>query len=572
MDTSGDVVILCHDRILESQYVIFTWLDVFVVSRGLFDVVRRNNMSRSESAANTLNRLACTSVMVAGTVMLSCSSPASAGNNGGFREFRQQNAGLDNHALKTLWRQSHSSLPPMTIQPAANGGGSAGGVPPVTGLTVQLPPMTIQPMPTGGGVNPGAPPVAGSESDYPPMTIQPVSKGGGTNTDAPPVTGSRVRHNHRAASLPPLTIQPTTVDGGSNSDAPPIRGDRHSSRHNFRSSQTSDSGSRVNINGGVDIDLSSSEQNIKLGNRLFAGAESVTIDVGGVSKTLTAGSQVTAAEYVAARQVLSGGGQQLVLNSAGGAVGGTVDFSAISSRNERVKVDDLSIPVNVSAYGDFSKTPLFSVTGDLNNAGNIYAYSSGNPHRGAISADNVTNESTGLISTQLPLVTVTRGNRSERPVDLTIHADDTLSNFGTISSTGELILSAGNEVSNGKSSVLSAASNLSIYAPEVTNAGLISSNNGNVNLNGPDSAVLNVTNGGGNIIARNGDINVRDASYSGVFNTYISGGNLLSNNVNVNAGQGSAEINVEQLTGTLNQKGEASHVYANTETLKLGNI
>ena len=388
-------------------------------------------MSRSESAANTLNRLACTSVMVAGTVMLSCSDPAFAGNNGGFREFRQQNAGLDNHALKTLWRQSHSALPPMTIQPAANGGGSAGGVPPVTGLTVQLPPMTIQPMPTGGGVNQDAPPVTGSGSEFPPMTIQPVSTGGGTNTDAPPVTG-RGRHNHRATSLPPLTIQPTTIGGGSNSDAPPVRGDRHSSRHNFRSSQISDSGSRVTINGGVDIDLSSAEQNIKLGNRLFAGANSVTIDVGGVSKTFTAGSQVTAAEYVAARQVLSGGGQQLILNSAGGAVGGTVDFSAISSGSERVKVDDLSIPVNVSAYGDFSKTPLFSVTGDLNNAGIIYAYSSGNPHRGGISADNVTNESTGLISTQLPSVTVNRGHRSDRAVDLTIHADDTLSNFGTI--------------------------------------------------------------------------------------------------------------------------------------------
>lgn len=541
---------------------------------------------------HTTSTLACTSAMIAGTVMLSCSAPAHAGRED-FREFRQLNAGISGRALKALWRQQNPGSP-VTIQPIFPGADSNGSAPVISGLSIQPMPtggginsaapviggLSIQPMPTGSGINGDAPPISslsiqptttsgGVNGDALPLgsgglSIQPIKSGAGTNNNAP-----QIKARNGVSSSDGLSIQPIPTGAGSNGDAPPIPTDNTRHSRNNRSSQLQQ-GSRVAVNG-IDIDLGSVDQNIRLGNRLFNGVQSVTIDVGGGAKTLTPGSQVTAAEYLAVRQVLSGQAQELVLNDSGSAIGGRVDFSHVSSRNERVKVDDMTIPVNVSVFGDFSKTPLFAVKGDLINEGNLYAYASGgNARNGAISADNVMNSSSGLISS-LPNSNASAA-RSDRPVDLNIHADDSFSNFGTISSSGNLLLSAGNQASNGKTGVISAQGSLSINAPKINNAGLISSVGGNVTLDGPSSAVLEVTNSSGTIRALNGAINVRDASYNGVFNTYVSGGNLLSNAVNVNAGQGSAEIDVEELTGTLNQTGAASHVAAQTSTLKLGNI
>jgi len=475
--------------------------------------------------------------------MLGCVAQAGARDGEGVREFRQINESMDRQALKASWRQSQS--------PRA----------------VILPPVTIQPMPPGGGSNGGAPPIPGVNS---------IQENFARRADKI----GKVRNRNRIGELPPITTQPIGSGGGSNSGAPPITGVNDGSGYNShgnrngRSVQINQSGNTLSING-VDLNLSSGQLNIKLGNRLFRGASSVTIDVGGGSKTLTAGSEVTAAEYVAARQVLSAGSQQLILDNAGTAVGGTVDFSTVSSRGERIKIDDLSIPINVSAFGDFSKTPLFSVSGDLINAGTVYAYSSGNnAHRTGFSADNITNESSGLITSKLPIIAVKRGGstRSNQPIDLSLHADDTLSNFGTISSSGELVITAGHKISNVENGVVSAQGAVSLSSSNIINAGLISSADGGVSIDGANTAVLQVTNTRGTIVARSGDINVRNSSYDGVLNTYFTGGNLYSKAVNVNAGQGSAEIDVDDLTGTLNQKGVASHVATNTSTLKLGEI
>ncbi len=436
---------------------------------------------------------ASTSVLIAGTVMLSCVAPAFAGRNEGFREFRQSNSELRGRELKSLWRQTNS--------PSGIGGAL---------------PLTIQPVATGG------------------MVV--------TSPAIPGANTARIFSSLRQ-----------------------VRMDARGSGQSFQLSET---GKSAGMNG-IDIDLSSTEQNIKLGSRLFNGVESVTIKFGDETKRLTAGSQVSAAEYVAARQVLAGRAQSIVIGKSGAAVGGSVDFSMLASRVEKVRVDDLSIPIDVSVYGDLSRTSLFSVSGDLNNAGNLYIYSSNERARGVISADNITNADSGLITTRLPEVNVSAVRNS---VNLNIHADDSVSNFGTIFSSGELSVAAGNNVSNGKDSVMQAQRRLSINAPKVNNAGLISSSSGNVSLDGPSTATLQVTNSGGTIAALSGDINIRNSSYNGVFNTYVAGGSLYSKEVNVNAGLGSAEIDVDDLTGTLNQSGAASHVAANTDTLRLGNI
>ncbi|MBX9951545.1 MAG: hypothetical protein K2Y39_20410, partial [Candidatus Obscuribacterales bacterium] len=110
----------------------------------------------------------------------------------------------------------------------------------------------------------------------------------------------------------------------------------------------------VNVNAGFALDLTSAVQSITLGDKLFKSQESVTINIGGQEKTLSAGSKVTAAEYVAAKQAM-GGAQTVTLDADGRATGGSVDLSAMTAGNKTMKVTDLTVPVAVTASGDFGK-------------------------------------------------------------------------------------------------------------------------------------------------------------------------------------------------------------------------
>ena len=448
-------------------------------------------MSNFENAINK----PYASVLLAGTVMVSCAGEAQAGQWEHWREFRQMNPGISGHALRALYRDKYDV--------------------------------------TTGGKN----------NQNPPMNMLPIYA-------TPEVS--------QVQTVPSL-------DSNANNLVRKLS--------NTRSIQIID-GKAVGMGSGADIDLGSSAQNIRLGNKLFNGADSVQIKVGDATKTLTVGSQVTAAEYVAAKQVLAGQGQKLELNGSGAAVGGAVDFASITFKNDRLKIDDLTIPTNVTAYGDFSKNSIFSVSGNLVNAGSVYAFSSGqHVRRSTFSADNVVNEAGGLITTDLPTVysTASIANGSNA-VDLNIRGNDTVSNLGTISSSGDLNISAGSLVENGAGAQLLARGDVSISAPKIDNRGLIHSLNGDVTLDGVFNGELTVANEGGTVIAREGAINIRNSGYAGTYNTYVTGGDFFSKEVNVNAGRGSAEIDVDEMTGTLNQKGYASHVATDTSTLSLGNI
>ncbi|MBX9666039.1 MAG: hypothetical protein K2X93_00415 [Candidatus Obscuribacterales bacterium] len=120
--------------------------------------------------------------------------------------------------------------------------------------------------------------------------------------------------------------------------------------------------SLVRLNSGVNLDLSSADRNITLGEKLFDNVGSVVINVGGDTRIVEAGSQVSAAEYVAVKQVLAGG-QQIIVDGAGRANGGRVDLTAITGAGDRMRASNLVIPQNVTTYGDFSLFSEFRLTG-----------------------------------------------------------------------------------------------------------------------------------------------------------------------------------------------------------------
>jgi filamentous hemagglutinin len=374
---------------------------------------------------------------------------------------------------------------------------------------------------------------------------------------------SQVRTRAAETSTAPLSTSATRLIPDV-SNAVKNQNPRHDIRIHRQTMQFDEPGRLTNARQGVDLDLDSSSRTIVLGGKLFERVQSVTIDRAGENTTLTAGSQVTAAEYIAVKQIILGGSQTVQLDSSGRAVGGNIDLSSITARNDRLRADDLTVPLNVTAVGDFSGNPTFQVLGDLVNAGSIYAETSrrGGASRGAISAANLTNQSTGVI-TSVP-------RASDGVVDLTLQVDEKLQNFGTISSSGALILSAGTIISNEAGAQLTGKGDIALSAPTIVNNGSLRSLDGNVGLNAP-SALL-VDNRNGNIIAQNGSIDIRDRSFKDSADTYVFGGNLLSRDVNVNTGQGTADITVRQLTGRLNQTGLASHVSTETGVLSLGNI
>lgn len=308
------------------------------------------------------------------------------------------------------------------------------------------------------------------------------------------------------------------------------------------------------VTNGLELDLTSSDRDIVLGDRLFATANSYTINEGSEQRTLFSGSQVTAAEYVALQQVIAGGAQSLTVDQSGKGVGGQFTLNSISDGGRTINASQLVIPTNVTVSGDFGRSADgVKVTRDFVNFGTVEAYSSkSNQDTARIAARDISNEAGASISTDL---------------NLSLRADNNLNNAGTISSAGNIDLSA-TTINNSGS--ITGGGNIGLSAATINNQGAISSIYGDVTLNAMDNAALAVNNTFGTISALNGAINVRTSDYTGEGNSTIYGGDLISNQLNLYSGQGSTDVTVNQLTGTVVSSGTAAHVSANTDTLVIG--
>jgi len=308
-----------------------------------------------------------------------------------------------------------------------------------------------------------------------------------------------------------------------------------------RSTYINDAGRTRTVSRALSLDLSSTSSNITLGNNILDGA--VTLDVGGKTKTFSAGSKVTAAEFAALNQKLATGDQGLELTRNGAALGGSVNLNLVSDDGATIKASDLVVPTGVTVTGDFARTADgVRITKDVTNFGTITATSSNaNKNTAVIGAKNITNELGASISSL--------ASESNPTLNLSLRADENLNNKGSITAAGDLELSAGRLI---------------------TNQGTASSANGSITLSNPTDANLVVNNQPGTLSATNGAINVRAADYSGTADSIVYGGNLLSQDLNVNAGQGIANVRVNELTGLVNSTGAAAHVSANTDDLVIG--
>lgn len=319
----------------------------------------------------------------------------------------------------------------------------------------------------------------------------------------------------------------------------------------------------------VNMDLSSTTRSLSAS--ALGLANTVTINVGGAARSVGAADVLTPAELMAVAQVMNGGIQSLKLGADGNAVRGRFSLS----EGMAAQLTGLVIPVGVKLVQDFGTLVSLSFTGDLVNSGRIVAFSSSAAQtNAAFNAQNIFNQASGVI-TSMPEGSM--GRNSVANLGMTLSAVDNLVNEGRIISAGDLNLYAGGTITNvgqagAPPALMQATGNMNVWSANVVNSGVMSSLNGNANFNTVTAVDMNINNLGGQILAANGAINLRDASYVGTANTNITGGDLVSQTLNLSAGNGVTSVDVDQLTGVANSSGYGAHVMASTNNLQLGNF
>lgn len=307
-----------------------------------------------------------------------------------------------------------------------------------------------------------------------------------------------------------------------------------------------------------DLNLSSTSQDFLAGN--LANFHTITIDVGGVKETVDVHTKLTAAEYVAAEQVLNDGVQTIQLGTHGEAVGGLVvlDSSLMAALNGQI--GNLTISHGVQLI---DAVDTFSLLGDLNNYGSILMGSSVAGQSDTISANSIINSFEGMIGSY------TGGLYGLFAADPILSALTSITNFGTISSAGNLTITAP-EVFNlstaNTTAAIGAANSVDINTNHLVNSGDIASAFGNINIDGGSQFALDGL--GGAMRADSGviDILTHDAPLS------VMGGSFYSKELTAKAGHSTVNIQAERVSGRLNASGDNVHLYVSDSDLRLGDI
>lgn len=222
---------------------------------------------------------------------------------------------------------------------------------------------------------------------------------------------------------------------------------------------------------------------------------------------------------------------------------------------------------------DIGSQSNLNFTGDITNAGNIYAFSSNAGVTGAnFSAQNIFNN--GILSTVLPSSLMAGLSSAVSALNLNLQAAQQIVNTGTISSAGSLSMLAGNSITN--SGVLNAVNNLnlSVGAGGLINSGSIVSQMANINIASMVSQNLLVNNTNGSMSALLGNINMATNRASSTEKLLVEmiGGDYLSKELNVTNIDGAVETNINDVTGKLNISAGLAHVQTNANNLVLGKL
>lgn len=325
----------------------------------------------------------------------------------------------------------------------------------------------------------------------------------------------------------------------------------------------------------IHLDLTSTERILPASHHEELTAP-ITINVGDSTRTISSIDSVTAAEFVAISQVLQTGQQQINIGQNGAAIGGTFTVT-----NFATNLGNLVVPSGVTGIHDAGVSETVSLAGNLTNAGTIYALSQNAIVTNAVfNATNIINQQNGTITSILPATGLPGFTSAMGNLNLVLTAANDVLNYGTITSSGSLSVTAGGSIMNQPELAAPAAAlatmqaaqavNLSSLSGNIVNHGIVESLASNINLNAQTASLI-VDAVGGSFKSMLGDINVRDQLFDLDRNTMLWGGDYVSQALNVNTGLGIADVNVKNLAGVLNINGGCAYVMADS-ALHLGEI
>ena len=299
------------------------------------------------------------------------------------------------------------------------------------------------------------------------------------------------------------------------------------------------------------------------------------ITVGGVATNVVKGQLITPAESVALSQIVHTGTQSLVVGSLGTATGGTFNLSYAASHGAAT----LSIPSGVTAIDNIAKLANLSVSQNLVNSGTLQVLStSSSASTGTISALNISNQASGVISSVLPASGVSGFvSAITSPVHLNINAAQNFSNAGVIASSGNLTVSAPQIVNalsagaTGATPSMTAAANLNLVTNNLTNAGLITARQ-DININNASASSLIINAAGGTFNAANGNINILTQNVTDPLAMQITGGDFVSQTLNLNTGTAPFTASINSASGIVALTGGNITFDVATGTTNMGNI
>ncbi len=292
--------------------------------------------------------------------------------------------------------------------------------------------------------------------------------------------------------------------------------------------------------------------------------QTITIDVGGKQEVVSLNSHLTAAELVAAEQVLHGDAQTITISQDGHAIGGTVilDSSLLAAIDHSFSgnIGTLTITQGIQFI---NAVGLLEISGNLNNYGSLFTASEIAGQASTISANAIFNSVEGMIGSYLGNLSGLYG------ADPVLNALANITNFGTINSTGNLTLSAP-EIANistaGHTAELSAAQGINFNTAHLTNSGNITAAMGDISATSTSSLLVDNAGGTMQSVLNNVDLSSNNSLLQ------VMGGNFDSKQLNLKAGHSTVGLQANKVSGVVNAAADVIHLYTSESDLNLGNI
>ena len=206
----------------------------------------------------------------------------------------------------------------------------------------------------------------------------------------------------------------------------------------------------------IDLDLSSTLANRHAAQLL--NTRSTSILVSGKPLVVTSRTRLTDAEMIAVHQVINSGRQAIQLGAHGNATGGRVVLTSRLASN----LGSLVIPRGVTVI---DKEPALTLGGSLINSGCFMAASTEPAvNTPGITATNIENRQGGLITTRLPAKGLPGFPGATKNLSLTLTASVGMTNKGTISSAGRLVMNQRGPIKNEAGALLQAANDVNLLS------------------------------------------------------------------------------------------------------------